>query len=508
MQLHKGLKLQREKQGQSSQKSQDSRSLDNGGQGSSKSQNKSLSRDQDPLSCQKRRLDKDKNQMNMTGNNADNIINTGTCVTIDNRDLPEYVDFDDDSVLNENSHRTDPKSVKEAFNFTSNLKDDKNEQIVYKKFVHMSAKELGFVKKANNNVKENNNDQSKKIKNRVGIKQSQECRPVVSDGNNKDIKMFGRKQSDVSLPDKNKDLVSGKSDKTLNCKVCSDSYTDIESFVNHTKSHQGIYVCTMCGKQLHSKLNLENHMSLHSGMKKYVCQMCDKSYSTAGSLKIHSLKHAKDQIYRCTNCFQGFQTEKILKEHWEKICGTIDSLSQSGSENIFMKSKSQNGDCELKRGKKRKRDSCNAELKTKIDKSLNDKITDKTDITYDVEKHEITCISSEDEEDMLSRGDDDDDDDEFNELLDNGQQNSNNKLKTSHDHANDIMNSLYNLYKCDICEKIFIDQPSLTVHNQKHITEKMFKCEVCGKGFIHQHNLTVHKRLHEGDVVNLSSSQE
>lgn len=108
---------------------------------------------------------------------------------------------------------------------------------------------------------------------------------------------------------------------------------------------------------------------------------------------------------------------------------------------------------------------------------------------------------------MLSRGDDDDDD-EFNELLDNGQQNSNNKLQTSHDHANDIMNSLFNLYKCDICEKIFIDQPSLTVHNQKHITEKMFKCEVCGKGFIHQHNLTVHKRLHEGDVVNLSSSQE
>lgn len=55
------------------------------------------------------------------------------------------------------------------------------------------------------------------------------------------------------------------------------------------------------------------------------------------------------------------------------------------------------------------------------------------------------------------------------------------------------------VYKCDICEKSFQKQSSLTRHKYEHTGKRPHHCNVCGKSFKHKHHLIEHQRLHSGE---------
>ncbi|XP_077966737.1 uncharacterized protein LOC120343354 isoform X2 [Styela clava] len=54
-------------------------------------------------------------------------------------------------------------------------------------------------------------------------------------------------------------------------------------------------------------------------------------------------------------------------------------------------------------------------------------------------------------------------------------------------------------YKCDICDKSFQKQSSLTRHKYEHTGKRPHHCNVCGKSFKHKHHLIEHQRLHSGE---------
>uniref|UniRef100_A0A8C5DVU6 C2H2-type domain-containing protein n=1 Tax=Gouania willdenowi TaxID=441366 RepID=A0A8C5DVU6_GOUWI len=54
-------------------------------------------------------------------------------------------------------------------------------------------------------------------------------------------------------------------------------------------------------------------------------------------------------------------------------------------------------------------------------------------------------------------------------------------------------------FKCDFCNKCFIQQHHLQSHMLFHTGEKSFKCEVCSKCFIQKSDLKLHMRIHTGE---------
>uniref|UniRef100_A0A0L8I9E2 C2H2-type domain-containing protein n=1 Tax=Octopus bimaculoides TaxID=37653 RepID=A0A0L8I9E2_OCTBM len=54
-------------------------------------------------------------------------------------------------------------------------------------------------------------------------------------------------------------------------------------------------------------------------------------------------------------------------------------------------------------------------------------------------------------------------------------------------------------YQCDICNKSFNQNHSLTRHKRIHTGEKKYQCDICSKSFNRNHSLTIHVRIHTGD---------
>ena len=59
----------------------------------------------------------------------------------------------------------------------------------------------------------------------------------------------------------------------------------------------------------------------------------------------------------------------------------------------------------------------------------------------------------------------------------------------------------YKSYKCDICDKAFIQQGNLQTHRLIHTDDQPYACDVCGKSFNHIGNLRKHQMIHTGDKL-------
>ncbi|CAL9691022.1 unnamed protein product [Knipowitschia caucasica] len=124
-------------------------------------------------------------------------------------------------------------------------------------------------------------------------------------------------------------------DKPYRCSVCQQLFESCELAHAHLQSHkqereasgEGAdgsmsvqylgpqFLCTECGKSFYQKINLSNHMLMHSDERPFACSLCTLKFKTKATLSIHTMLHTNERPHGCTLCPKRFRTKGTLVKH-------------------------------------------------------------------------------------------------------------------------------------------------------------------------------------------------
>ncbi|XP_034465762.1 oocyte zinc finger protein XlCOF28 [Hippoglossus hippoglossus] len=93
-----------------------------------------------------------------------------------------------------------------------------------------------------------------------------------------------------------------------------------EDRLNNASSPSDCYSCSVCNLQLPSKLELQDHMNLHTGARPYCCAECGKRFCQIYNYRVHLRTHAETKAGRltCRVCRVSFASQKDLEVHLSK----------------------------------------------------------------------------------------------------------------------------------------------------------------------------------------------
>ena len=100
-------------------------------------------------------------------------------------------------------------------------------------------------------------------------------------------------------------------------KKCRARFFNEEMLNKHKLIHtyRKKFTCSICSKESKCKLDLKNHMMMHSG--KYDCEVCGAIFSRRILLENHKAEHITQEThpYSCSHCDRSFTSEYKLKAH-------------------------------------------------------------------------------------------------------------------------------------------------------------------------------------------------
>lgn len=233
-------------------------------------------------------------------------------------------------------------------------------------------------------------------------------------------------------------------EKPYKCDHCDISFSQLGSRAKHMLIHTGEkpFKCDQCEYGCRQKTALNSHMRTHTGEKPFKCNQCDYAAAKKSGLDSHIRTHTGERPYVCTylDCTRSFLYQTGLDYHMLKHTGERPHGCEVCSKTFR----------------------CPGTLKTHMLKHNNLK--------------PFKC--------------------QYENCLYSGRTSG---ILASHIRQNHTRETPY---KCELCEKSFVQQSMLTYHTRRvHTGERPFLCDFdgCGLSFIMKGLLEIHNRSHTGE---------
>ncbi|XP_063437541.1 uncharacterized protein LOC134718768 [Mytilus trossulus] len=263
-------------------------------------------------------------------------------------------------------------------------------------------------------------------------------------------------------------IKSSQEEKAYKCDQCDKSFIRVGNFRTHMKWHENgedHFKCNLCNRKFLNQESLLIHERVHSGNTPYQCGFCSKSYSTIKNLRIHQNRmHKNSKNHVCDHCTAAFTSMVKLNMHRLKHFddpADSDELSVECSE--LVESTPEQYICNI----------CN---KTFLDKGW---------LADHKKLHELTMFPCN----FCDRYFESISDLKGHEIEEHGTHRNSSKLSEGNHHKQS--------YKCDICNKEFMQKPLLDAHLLQHTRQKPFGCNFCSSAFQFDNELRMHLRTHK-----------
>lgn len=202
--------------------------------------------------------------------------------------------------------------------------------------------------------------------------------------------------------------------------------------------------CELCGRSVRCKAMLKRHMLSHTGEKPFECNECGKHYTSSSNLRIHQLKHSGKMDYACNECGQKFTHLPYLKRHLLRHTGKKLHICEHCGKGFIQK-------YHLLR---------HILVHTRQTPHVCDK-----------------CGMSFNRTDYLRV-----------------------HLRNVHQvDSNTQKGKPEKLYKCETCDKYFVNHASLEIHKRIHTGAKPYSCIICSRQFKQSGHMYSHMITHSSE---------
>ncbi|XP_061880723.1 mucin-2-like [Entelurus aequoreus] len=109
--------------------------------------------------------------------------------------------------------------------------------------------------------------------------------------------------------------------KPFVCQICDKAFFTKVDVEDHIRIHTGEkpFQCHICEKRFVKKIELRAHLKWHSGEKRHWCPYCGKGFFDYNNLKRHKYIHTGEKPKSCPHCPKHFKQSSHLKKHVRTI---------------------------------------------------------------------------------------------------------------------------------------------------------------------------------------------
>ncbi|MBN3273528.1 ZFP26 protein, partial [Polyodon spathula] len=127
------------------------------------------------------------------------------------------------------------------------------------------------------------------------------------------------KACEISTVRTDKDILAnrGKTEKGVSCNLCNRNFSSKLALQRHMGIHSGVkqFECQDCEYKTRLKASLIQHRRIHTGEKPFKCNQCPYASIDGSSLRRHSRTHTNEKPYQCEHCSYSCIQKKSLDLH-------------------------------------------------------------------------------------------------------------------------------------------------------------------------------------------------
>lgn len=109
--------------------------------------------------------------------------------------------------------------------------------------------------------------------------------------------------------------------KKLECEECHKTFTSEKRLANHSRVHNGTYICGICSKAFSTLSKLKIHLKFHGKLLK--CEICDASFYDDKELECHVQEQHGGSDFTCKLCYEQFPSGADLQNHMKDHAPTM-----------------------------------------------------------------------------------------------------------------------------------------------------------------------------------------